>query len=235
MTVTADREDHSEGTLRRSTRLQHKAEATPNLELLATSQVMPSNAHVQSNNNSTLVGANDSDGISGDYPLEDARSLSADPDMAVTTLLNKPDIDAFSEYDETDRQSADDSEVEHSNKKNNGRSRKTLPSKRDQHASASTQPRKRKAGNSGEKKTSERGPRPSARKKQKVDKPTEIGTTQPVEKKQKANKPAAKRQRKVGSSKPKTAKARFLAASAEDKRPLPWGEPEVWAEVWPSL
>lgn len=55
----------------------------------------------------------------------------------------------------------------------------------------------------------------------------------PPTKKQKVDSPTSTRQRKAaGKRKVKTAKEKFLAASAEDKRPLPWGEPEVWAEVW---
>ena len=55
----------------------------------------------------------------------------------------------------------------------------------------------------------------------------------PPTKKQKVDSPTSTRQRKAaGKPKVKTAKEKFLAASAVDKRPLPWGEPEVWAEVW---
>ena len=52
-------------------------------------------------------------------------------------------------------------------------------------------------------------------------------------KKQKVDNSTSTRQRKA-ATKPrvKTAKEKCLAAPAEDKRPLPWGEPEVWAEVW---
>ena len=44
----------------------------------------------------------------------------------------------------------------------------------------------------------------------------------------------AKKQRKANNPRPKTAKERFRLAAASDTRPLPWGEPEVWAEVWSS-
>ena len=55
----------------------------------------------------------------------------------------------------------------------------------------------------------------------------------PPIKKQNIDSPISTRQRKVvGKPKYKTAKERFQAASAEDTRPLPLGEPEVWAEVW---
>ena len=53
----------------------------------------------------------------------------------------------------------------------------------------------------------------------------------PPIKKQKVNHSTPKTQGKAGNPKIKTAKERFLAASAKDTRPLPWGEPEVWAEV----
>ena len=45
----------------------------------------------------------------------------------------------------------------------------------------------------------------------------------------------AKKQRRANNPRPKTAKERFRLAAASDTRPLPWGEPEVWAEVWSSL
>ena len=55
----------------------------------------------------------------------------------------------------------------------------------------------------------------------------------PPTKKPNIDSPTPTRQRKaVGNPKYKTVKERFQAASAEDKRPLPWGEPDVWAEVW---
>ena len=73
-------------------------------------------------------------------------------------------------------------------------------------------------------------------KKRKANKPSGKKTansalTTPPIKKQKVNNSTSKGQHKAGNSKPKTAKERLLAASAEDTRPLPWGNPDVWAEV----
>ena len=101
-----------------------------------------------------------------------------------------------------------DSSIEHGkrNKDENHRQPKNSSRSKQEHGSATlTKSRKRKA-------TTSSAPPPT--KKQKVDSPTST------------------RQRKTaGKPKVKTAKEKLLTASTEDKRPLPWGKPEVWAEV----
>ena len=165
-----------------------------------------------SGNDSTLAGATDNNRILENSHSDNAQSPSADPNITVNNVL-EPDIDAVSEYNKTDGETSDGSEVEQNDNRIN-QSNKPLRPKQDQHQSTSTKSsKKRKAASSNAKKAAQSGLTTHAKKKQKV------------------NKPVVKRQRKAGNSRPKTAKERFLAASAKDTRPLPWGEPEVWAEV----
>lgn len=167
---------------------------------------------ISSGNDSTLAGATDNNKILEDSHSDNAQSPSADPNTTVNDVL-EPDIDAVSEYNKTDSENSDGSEVKQIDDRKN-QPNKPLRPKQDQHQSTSTKSsKKRKADTSNAKKA------------------TQSALTTPAKKKQKVNKPIVKRQRKAGHSRPKTAKERFLAASAKDTRPLPWGEPEVWAEV----
>ena len=166
-----------------------------------------------SGNDSTLMGATDHDKTSGDSLHDNASSPSTNPKILVSNVL-EPDIDAASEFNKTDSEIGGDSEVEQNDDEDNDKFNQPSRLKQDRHHTASAQTsQKRKADTSHGKKA------------------TGSGLITPAKKKQKVNQPTTQRQRKVGISKPKTAKQRFLAASAEDTRPLSWGEPEVWAEV----
>ena len=169
---------------------------------------------VSSNTDSTLAEAMNSGKSSSNTPLENAQSPSAEPkSLARNTSL--PDVNNVGEYEETGNEDDDDPEIKHDDSEDEDQSDKPLRLKQkrrnDNSAKLST---KRKADTLGRKKA--------------------MGSevTPPVKKKRKVNKPTAKPQRKAGNVKRKTAKERFLAASAEDTRPLPWGQPDVWAEVW---
>ena len=142
----------------------------------------------------------------------DKHSSLKDPDVPTPRSPTKPDTDSVSEYNETDNGENDELDAVQSNDEDNDQSIKSSRVKQNYHSSTLSRPRKRKAGPSG-------------------GKASEQGISQPAIKKQKLDKPATKRDRKATNSQPNTAKARFLAASAVDTRPLPWGEPEVWAEV----
>lgn len=179
---------------------------------LPSAEIVRHGTITSSSNDSTLAGATDSDRILGNSSSDNAQSPPADPNITVNDVL-EPDIDAVSEYTKIDGENSDGSEVEQNEKRNN-QPNKPLRPRQDQHQSASTKlSKKRKADRSNAKKTAQ------------------SGLTTPAKKKQKVNRPIVKRHRKAVNSRPKTAKERFLAASAKDTRPLPWGEPEVWAEV----
>ena len=158
------------------------------------------------------IASTDSDSLHNSAPLKHAQ----DPKVSVRDA-SQPDIDNSNECEEADNEN-DDPEVTQDNDKDDNNdddeSNKPLrPKQNRRKGTSATSSRKRKADTSGGKKTAGSGLDP------------------PVKKKQKVNKPTTKRQRKAGNSKPKTAKERFQAASAKDTRPLPWGQPEVWADV----
>ena len=229
-TVSTNHQDHSENTLRRSRRLQGIPVSESNLTLPATIQAMPNDTILSApasvpakkvpngtiastDNNSAHIEATSNGKSLNDSPLKDAQSPSADPKVSVRNA-SQPDIDSFSECEEADDENDDNPEVAQDNDEDEDESNKPLPPKQKRRKSTSAKvSRKRKADTSGGKKAAGSGLAPPAKKKQKVNKPT------------------TKRQRKAGNSKPKTAKERFQAASTEDKRPLPWGQPEVWADV----
>ena len=160
-------------------------------------------AHTETKNNGKSLGHS---------PLKDSQSPSADPKVSVRKA-SQPDIDNSSECEEADNEN-DVPEVAQDDDEDDNESDKPSQSKqKHQKGTSAKLSRKRKADTSGGKKAAGSGLAPPAKKKQKVNKPT------------------TNRQRKAGTSKPKTAKERFQAASAEDTRPLPWGRPEVWADV----
>ncbi len=226
-------------------------------------------ANASSDHDSTLVGATSGNKTLGDRSFEEEeQSLSTHPNTLIKNRLDKPDIDALSDYDQTEDNNSDDSEVEEDDpeveqddseveqddseveqddyeveqddseieqnddeveqkddfKQNDneveqndaeikGQSIEKLHSEQNHRGGTAATSRKRKAQVSSGKKV------------------TEVGLTPLAKKKQKVSNPSVKRQRNPGNSKPKTAKQRFLAASAVDTRPLPWGEPEIWADV----
>lgn len=223
--ASTSHKDQAENTLRRSRRLQGIPVSDSNLTLPATIQVMP-NATMLSPPASIpakpvpngTTASNDSDSVHmetthdnkslADSPLKHAQ----DPKVSVGDV-SQPDIDNSSECEEADNEN-NEPEVAQENDEDDDESNKPLrPKQKRRKGTSATSPRKRKADTSGGKKTAGSGLDPPAKKKQKVNKPT------------------TKRQRKAGNSKPKTAKERFQAASAKDTRPLPWGQPEVWADV----
>ena len=181
---------------------------------LLSAEVVPDGFTASSDNDSTLVGATDTENSLGDPSFEDVQPSTTNSVVSTEAVLNKPTVSASKKHNKIDGESSNDSEVKRNDDKDNDRPNKRLSSKQDHcRGTIAKTSKKRKAENSSGKKAADLDLHPPAKKKQKVNKPT------------------AKRQRKVGNSKPKTAKERFLAASAEDTRPLPWGEPEVWAEV----
>lgn len=217
-----------ENTLRRSTRLQSLPVPIYTSELLATvgsKEIMPSSpalpsddlvpggAISSSNNDSALVAINDSDEILGHHSFKEAQPSSTSPALTTNNVLSEPEVRASSKYSETDTKITNEPDAEPNNNKGNLSSEEPSVSGQGHLDSALTNSKKRKTVTSGGKKT------------------TRLAPALPPKKKQKLGNPTPKRQRKAGNPKPKTAKERFLAASAEDTRPLPWGEPEVWAEV----
>ena len=229
-TVSTNQEDQSESTLRRSKRLQGKTVPKLKLILRTTSQVKPNDttlsaaallpartvpngtivstdsvsAHMETTNNRKSL---------GDSHLKHAWSPSADPKVSVRNA-SQPDIDNFSECEEANNKNDEQPDAAQDIDEDDDDSNKPLRSKQKrQKGTSAKSSRKRKADTSSGQKAAGSGLAPPAKKKRKVNKPT------------------AKRQRKAGTSKPKTAKERFLASSAEDTRPLPWGQPEVWADV----
>lgn len=188
------------------------SDSTPSTPAFLSAGTVRHGTITSSGDDSTLAGAMDNNRILGKSHSDIVQSPQADPNITVNDVL-EPDLEAVSEYNRTDDENSDGSEVEQDNNRNN-QPNKPLRPKQDQHQSTSTKSsKKRKAVSSSAKKAAQ------------------SGLTKPAKKKQKVNKPIVKRQRKAGNSRPKTAKERFLAASAEDTRPLSWGEPEVWAEV----
>ena len=179
---------------------------------LVPAETVPNGTIASTDNDSTHVKNTNNGKSLNDSPLKDAQSLSADPKVSVRNA-SQPDIDNFSECEEVDNENDDDPEVAQDNEDDGESNRPPQPKQKRRKGTSAKASRKRKADTSGGKKAAGSGLAPPARKKQKVNKPT------------------TKRQRKAGSSKPKTAKERFQAASAEDTRPLPWGQPEVWADV----
>ena len=186
----------------------------PSTPALLSAKVVPDGFTASSDNDSTLVGATHTDKSLGDPSFDNMQPSTTNPVISTKAVLNKPTVNASKEHNKIGGESSNDSKVKQNNDKGNDRPNKRLSSKQDHcRGTVAKSSKKRKAESSSGKKAADLDLHPPAKKKQKINKPT------------------AKRQRKVGNSKPKTAKERFLAASAEDTRPLPWGEPEVWAEV----
>ena len=217
-TDNPDPGNRSGNTLRQPKRLRGTPASTSNPELSTTIQAMPSESlpalPSSSHNNTTLMGVTGSDNSLDDQPFEDSQSSSTSPNASTKPVLNKSDIDSSSEYKETDDENIDDDPDTKQNKKKNKCSiKEPLRSKQDSLDTALMDSKKRKANESGGKKTAN------------------LALTTPPIKKQKVNNSTPKGQHKAGNSKPKTAKERLLAASIKDTRPLPWGNPDVWAEV----
>lgn len=183
-------------------------------EITMSASTLPDGAILPSDNDSTLTKVTDSATILNHRPFKDAESLSTNPNISIKTVLNKSDVDVLSDRNETGNEDSKDSDVkQNNNKKDNRLSEKPLRSEQDHLDPTLVKSKKRKAAACSAEKT------------------TKLALAPPREKKQKVKSSTPKRQRKAGNEKPKTAKERFLAASADDTRPLPWGEPEVWAEV----
>ena len=181
--------------------------------VLLPARTVPNKPIASTNSESTHTQTTDNGKSLGDSPLKDAQTPLADPKASVRNAT-QPDIDRVSECERSENENDNDPEVVQDNDKDDDEYDKPLRSKQKRRKStAAKSSRKRKANASGGKQAAESGVAPPAKKKQKVNKPT------------------TKRQSKAGTSKPKTVKERFLAASAEDTRPLPWGQPEVWADV----
>ena len=228
--VSTNRKDQSENTLRRSRRLQGIPVSDINLTLPATLQgtphstmlsapallsaeTVPNGTVALTDSDSAHIETTNNDKSLADSALKHAQSPSADPKVLVRDA-SQPNIDNSSECEEADSENNDDPEVAQDNDEDDNESDKRFrPKQKRRKGTSAKLSRKRKADTSGGQKAAESGLDPPAKKKQKVNKPT------------------TKRQRKAGNSKPKTAKERFQAASAEDTRPLPWGQPEVWADV----
>lgn len=223
--ISSDGGGQSEKILRRSRRLQGMPIPIFNPKFPATIQAMPSEitmsastlpdgAILPSDNDSTFMGVTDSAITLNHHPFKDAESLSTTPNISTKNVLNKSDIDALSDRNESGNKDSKDSDFKQNNdKEDNHLSEKPLRSEQDHLDPTLIKSKKRKAAASSAEKTTKSALAPPPKKKQKVKSST------------------PKRQRKAGNEKPKTAKERFLAASADDTRPLPWGEPEVWAEV----
>ena len=231
MIVSADSEGQPEHILRRSRRLQGIPASPFDPKLPATIQAMPSDTILStpallsakavsdetiasSDKDSTLVGATDSDQTLANSSLDDVQPSPTDYDISTKNVLNHPDINAPSEDGDTESESSDKPEIKQNDDKNNDWSNEPSLSKQDyRHSTLAKTSKKRKADTPGGKSAAQQD------------------LTPPVKKKLKTSKPIAKRQLQNGDSRAKTAKERFLIASAGDKRPSPWGEPEVWAEV----
>ena len=227
-------ESQTEHTLRRSRRLQGVPASPFDPELPATIQAMPSHIMLStptslsartvpeeiiasSDNDTTLVGATDSDRALSNPSLDNALPSPADFDTSITNLLDEPDTDAFRKDGDTASESSDKSEIEQNDNKNNNRSNELSLSKQDYRCSTlAKMSKKRKADTHSGKNA------------------TRLVLTAPAKKKQKTGKPIAKAHHKESNPRPKTGKEKFLTASAKDTRPSPWGEPEVWAEVMSS-
>ena len=180
---------------------------------LVTAKTVSKGDVASTDNDSTHMEATNNGKRLNDSPLKDAHSPLADPTVSVRNT-SQPEIGNFSECEETDNNNDDDPEVAQDYDEDDDESNKPLrPKQKRRKGTSAKLSRKRKADTSSGKKAAG------------------SGLALPAKKKQKVNKPTTKRQRKAGNSKPKTAKERFLAASAEDTRPLPWGQPEVWADV----
>ena len=244
---------------------------------------VPNKANASSHNDSTLVGATSGKKTLGDRSFEEEeQSLSTHPNTLIKNRLDKPDIDALSDYDQTEDDNSDDSEVEEDDpevEQDDSEVEEDDPEveqddyeveqdnseveqddseveqddseieqnddeveQKDDFKQNDNEVEQNDAeikGQSIEKVHSEqnhRGGTAATSRKRKAQvssgkKVTEVGLTPPAKKKQKVSNPSVKRQRNPGNSKLKTAKQRFLAASAVDTRPLPWGEPEIWADV----
>lgn len=220
--VSFDPGNQSESTLRQSNRLRG----------------IPAYAE-SSDKGPPLVAVTDSDKPLDDCRSADAQSLPTNSNISSEVVLNKPDGDASSEYNETNLENSDDDDSIPKEKNDIGNRSFKNPT--------SAKSKKRKAATSGKNEIADSTLAPPSKKKQKINNPTPkvqrkaapSGKTKvadstlapPPKKKQKINNPTPKVQRKATISRPKTAKERHLAASAEDTRPLPWGEPDVWAEV----
>ena len=167
--------------------------------------VVSNGAPQSSDNGATLVEVTGSNEDLGDHTFEGTQSLSTNPNISTKTVLGKSDVDAFSEHKETKKVGSSNSDSERNEDEDHRPSKKSSRSKQNHHSHTSTKSRKRKAA---------------------------MSAAPPTTKKQKVNSPTSTRQRKAtGKPRFKTVKERFQAASAADTRPLPWGEPEVWAEV----
>ena len=160
-TVNADSEGQSGHIRRQSKRLQGISASMSKSELPATIQAMSSKTTPST------------------PAMVPAEVVQSHPQISNKNMLDKPELDAFSEHDKKDNQNINDFEIEGSTKEDTN-----------QHNGAA--------------------------KKRKAD----VHIKEPAKKQYKANNP-----------KPKTAKERFRLAAASDTRPLPWGEPEVWADV----
>ena len=228
-TVSTNHQDHSDNTLRRSRRLQGIPVSEFNLTLPATIQAIPNDSILSApalvpartvlngtiastDNNSAHMETTNNGKSLDDSPLKDAQSPSADSKVSVRNA-SQPDIDNFSECEEADNENDDNPEIAQDNGEDDESNIPLQPKQKRRKGTSAKVSRKRKADPSSGKAAAGSGLVPPAKKKQKVNKPT------------------TKRQSKAGNSKPKTAKERFQAASTEDKRPLPWGQPEVWADV----
>ena len=229
--VSADSEGQPEHTIRRSRRLQGIPASPFDPKLPATIQAMPSDTMLatpavfsakavpdeiiaSSDNDSTLVGATDSDQTLGNSSLDDAQPSPTDLDTSTKNVLNQPDTDAPSEHGDTESESSDKSEIEQNDNKGNDRSNEPSLSKQDYRRSTLAKSSKKRKADT-----------PSAKSAAQLD------LTAPAKKKRKTSKPIATSQRQSGNARAKTVKERFVIASAGDNRPSPWGEPEVWAEV----
>ena len=223
--ISSDGGGQSKKILRRSRRLQGmpipifnpKFPATiqaMSSEIIKSASTLPDGAILSSDNDSTLMGVTNSAITLDHHPFKDAESLSTNPYISTKNVLNKSDIDTLSDRNETGNKDSKDSDFKQNNDKEDNRlSEKPLRSEQDHLDPTLIKSKKRKAAASSAEKTTKSALAPPSKKKQKVKSST------------------PKRQCKAGNEKPKTAKERFLAASADDTRPLPWGEPEVWAEV----
>ena len=204
--ASTSHKDQAENTLRRSRRLQ--GIPVPDSNSNDTMLSAPASFPAKTVPNGTIA-STDSDSVHNSAPLKHAQ----DPRVSVRDA-SQPDIDNSNKADnETDGPEATQDKDEDNDDDDDESNKPLQPKQKRRKGTSATSSRKRKADTSGGKKTAESGLDPPVKKKQKVDKPT------------------TKQQRKAGNSKPKTAKERFQAASAKDTRPLPWGQPEVWADV----
>lgn len=228
-TTSPDCGGQSENTLRRSKRLEsipavryHQeipeiVQIVPSATMLATS-AFPSVKKISTKvtkspeSHSITVGVIDGNKVQDKYPANDAHSSSTKTNISTKTVSTESDIDRFNRHKKTDNGNNDCSDIEQ-NTKDFHPSEESVHSGQDGIDVNLAKSRKRKAAVSNAEEAAESAPASRPKKKQK------------------ATSPSPKRQRKASGKGPKTAKERFLAASAEDTRPPPWGEPEVWAEV----